>query len=308
MGSNGEEGAIWNNNALANMSQWVNSRSTAFHVRHGVSGYDDVGDLDTIALDSGYHDLSMDIEFDATASNGYGRISVYGISGMNESGNLNLNDVRLSMGASTNNLGETMSHEEFTTAALPKVRGTGSTNLLANMDYSSDFTGQLLFQDLSVESNEDILIVINSHLGADFRVIDNVQLLRTGDLPLTGYELWASENSLTGDASDDEDGDGMSNLAEYLFGRNPAAAGDSEQMELIVSGTDIHIVAPVRKEIDAAVNYSYQVTDDLVFGSWSNVSFGAVGTNESDSVINIITNGTPASDSKMFIRMLIEKD
>ena len=79
-------------------------------------------------------------------------------------------------------------------------------------------------------------------------------------------------------------------------------------MELIVSGTDIHIVAPVRKEIDAAVNYSYQVTDDLVFGSWSNVSFGAVGTNDSDSVINIITNGTPASDSKMFIRMLIEKD
>ena len=45
---------------------------------------------------------------------------------------------------------------------------------------------------------------------------------------LTGYELWASENSLTGDASDDEDGDGMSNLAEYLFGRDPAAAGDVE--------------------------------------------------------------------------------
>ena len=82
----------------------------------------------------------------------------------------------------------------------------------------------MLFEDLSVESSEDLLIVINSHLGADFRVIDNVQLLRTGDLPLTGYELWASEDSLTGDASDDEDGDGMSNLAEYLFGRNPAAA------------------------------------------------------------------------------------
>ena len=135
-----------------------------------------------------------------------------------------------------------------------------------------------------------------------------MQLLRTGDLPLTGYELWASENSLTGDASDDEDGDGMSNLAEYLFGRDPAVAGDSRQMELVVSGSDIHIVAPVRKDIDAAVNYSYQVTDNLVFGSWSNVSFGAVGTNDSDSVINIITNGTPASDSKMFIRMLIEKD
>ena len=308
MGSSGQETAIWDNNALANMSQWVNSRSTALHVRHGVSGYDDVGDLDTIALSSGYHELSMEIEFDATASNGYGRISVYGISGMDESGNLNLNDVRLSMGASTNDLGATMSHEEFNTAALPKVRGTGSTNLLANMDYNSDFTGQLLLQDLSVESNEDILIVINSHLGADFRTIDNVQLLRTGDLPLTGYDLWASNNSLSGDASDDEDGDGMSNVAEYLFGRDPAAAGDSGQMALIVSGTDIHIVAPLRKDIDAAVNYSYQVTDDLVFGSWSNVSFGAIGTNYSDSVINIITNGTQASDSKMFIRMLIEKD
>ena len=308
MGTSGQEAAIWDNNALANMSQWVNSRSTALHVRHGVSGYDDVGDLDTIALSSGYYDLSMEIDFFATASNGYGRISVYGVSGMDHTGNLNLNDVRLSMGASTNNLGATMSHEEFTAAALPKVRGTGSTNLLANANYNSDFTGQLLFEDLSVESNEDLLIVINSHLGADFRVIDNVQLLRTGDLPLTGYELWASENSLTGDASDDEDGDGMSNLAEYLFGRDPAAAGDSGQMELVVSGSDIHIVAPLRKDIDAAVNYSYQVTDNLVFGSWSNVSFGAVGTNDSDSVINIITNGTPASDSQMFIRMLIEKD
>ena len=67
----------------------------------------------------------------------------------------------------------------------------------------------------------------------------------------------------------------MSNLAEYLFGRDPVAAGDSGQMELVVSGSDIHIVAPFRKDIDAAVNYSYQVTDNLVFGSWSNVSFGA---------------------------------
>ena len=131
MGTSGQETAIWNNNALANMSQWVNSRSTAFHVRHGVSGYDDVGDLDTIALSSGYYDLSMEIDFFATASNGYGRISVYGVSGMDDTGNLNLNDVRLSMGASTNNLGSTMSHEEFTAAALPKVRGTGSTNLLS---------------------------------------------------------------------------------------------------------------------------------------------------------------------------------
>ena len=46
-------------------------------------------------------------------------------------------------------------------------------------------------------------------------------------------------------------------------------------MEL-TSGSDIHIVAPLRKDIDAVVNYSYQVTDNLVFGSWSNVSFGAV--------------------------------
>ena len=308
MGTSGQEAAIWDNNALANMSQWVNSRSTAFHVRHGVSGYDDVGDLDTIALSSGYYDLSMDIDFFATPSNGYGRISVYGVSGMSDSGNLNLNDVRLSMGASTNNLGATMSHEEFTAAALPKVRGTGSTNLLANANYNSDFTGQLLFEDLSVESNEDLLIVINSHLGADFRVIDNVQLLRTGDLPLTGYDLWASNNSLTGNASDDEDGDGMSNLAEYLLGRDPAVSGDVEKTELIISGSDIHIVTPFRKDIDQSVQYSYQVSDDLVFGSWSNVTFGVIGTNDSDSVINIITNSTPANDSAMFIRMLIEKD
>ena len=34
MGTSGQETAIWENNALANMSQWVNSRSTALHVRH----------------------------------------------------------------------------------------------------------------------------------------------------------------------------------------------------------------------------------------------------------------------------------
>ena len=48
----------------------------------------------------------------------------------------------------------------------------------------------VVIQDLIVESNEDILICCNSTSGADFRVNDNVQLLRTGDLPLNkGYEI-----------------------------------------------------------------------------------------------------------------------
>ena len=98
----------------------------------------------------------------------------------------------------------------------------------------------------------------------------------------------------------------MSNLAEYLLGRI-LLCQVMKKTELIISGSDIHIVTPFRKDIDQSVNYSYQVSDDLVFGSWSNVVFGVIGTNDSDTVINVITNSTPANDSTMFIRMLIEK-
>jgi len=307
-GPSGAEAGVWNNNALANMSGWVNSRSTTLHVRHGVSGYDDVGDLDTIALSSGYHDLFMNIEFVATVSNGYGRISVYGVSGMDGSGNLNVNDVRLSLGNSTNNIGNTMSHEEFTDAALPKVRGAVSTNLLANVDYSSDFTGQLLFEDLSVEANEDLLIVINSHLGADFKVIDNVQLLRTGDLPLTGYELWASTNSITGTPSEDDDGDGLSNLAEFVMGRNPNSDADSRKLMMHQVGGNMSLVVPVRKSLPADVSYRFQTNSDLVFGEWQDVQYTNMGTNSTDVVIHTITNQVPTDETKQFIRMLIDKN
>ncbi len=307
-GPSGAEAGVWNNNALANMSGWVNSRSTTLHVRHGVSGYDDVGDLDTIALSSGYHDLFMNIEFDATVSNGYGRISVYGVSGMDGSGNLNVNDVRLSLGNSTNDIGNTMSHEEFTDAALPKVRGAVSTNLLANVDYSSDFTGQLLFEDLSVEANEDLLIVINSHLGADFKVIDNVQLLRTGDLPLTGYELWASTNSITGTPSEDDDGDGLSNLAEFVMGRNPNSDADSRKLMMHQVGGNMSLVVPVRKSLPADVSYRFQTNSDLVFGEWQDVQYTNMGTNSTDVVIHTITNQVPTDETKQFIRMLIDKN
>ena len=307
-GPSGAEAGVWNNNALANMSGWVNSRSTTLHVRHGVSGYDDVGDLDTIALSSGYHDLFMNIEFDATVSNGYGRISVYGVSGMDGSGNLNVNDVRLSLGNSTNDIGNTMSHEEFTDAALPKVRGAVSTNLLANVDYSSDFTGQLLFEGLSVEANEDLLIVINSHLGADFKVIDNVQLLRTGDLPLTGYELWASTNSITGTPSEDDDGDGLSNLAEFVMGRNPNSDADSRKLMMHQLGGNMSLVVPVRKSLPADVSYRFQTNSDLVFGEWQDVQYTNMGTNSTDVVIHTITNQVPTDETKQFIRMLIDKN
>jgi hypothetical protein len=38
------------------------------------------------------------------------------------------------------------------------------------------------------------------------------------------------------------------------------------------------------------------------------VSFGTIGTDESDAVINLMTNSTPTIENKKFIRMLIEKE
>ena len=201
-----------------------------------------------------------------------------------------------------------MSHEEFTDAALPKVRGAVSTNLLANVDYSSDFTGQLLFEGLSVEANEDLLIVINSHLGADFKVIDNVQLLRTGDLPLTGYELWASTNSITGTPSEDDDGDGLSNLAEFVMGRNPNSDADSRKLMMHQVGGNMSLVVPVRKSLPADVSYRFQTNSDLVFGEWQDVQYTNMGTNSTDVVIHTITNQVPTDETKQFIRMLIDKN
>lgn len=135
-----------------------------------------------------------------------------------------------------------------------------------------------------------------------------MQLLRTGDLPLTGYELWASTNSITGTPSEDDDGDGLSNLAEFVMGRNPNSDADSRKLMMHQVGGNMSLVVPVRKSLPADVSYRFQTNSDLVFGEWQDVQYTNMGTNSTDVVIHTITNQVPTDETKQFIRMLIDKN
>ena len=66
------------------------------------------------------------------------------------------------------------------------------------------------------------------------------------------------------DANEDPDGDGMTNLEEYLAGTHPQIAGSVLRLEALMIGTDVWL------RFSAQTNraYTVQFRTNLVSGSW----------------------------------------
>ena len=131
---------------------------------------------------------------------------------------------------------------------------------------------------------------------------------------LSSYEQWvASWGVNIGAQTNDFDGDGLDNLAEYGLGGDPTSAADTGIPPAYgiaqVGGTNwLTYAYPMRTDPSSGIAYHLETTDDLVFPAWTNAYYETTGTGATayagfDAVTNRISTGTKA---KQFIRLIIE--
>jgi hypothetical protein len=130
---------------------------------------------------------------------------------------------------------------------------------------------------------------------------------------LSPYESWASYYGLTvanNAPTDDPDNDTFNNLYEYAFGGDPAddqISGASPFAAGIAAGGALNYVYLKNSSPYSTLNYSLEYTDDLVNGTWSNLT-GSVesGTGAFTSDLNAVTNQIPTDLPAKFIRTKAE--
>ncbi|HKL21377.1 MAG TPA: hypothetical protein VJ904_06195, partial [Tichowtungia sp.] len=127
------------------------------------------------------------------------------------------------------------------------------------------------------------------------------------DNALQGYELWASIYGV-GDATNDDDGDGLNNLTEYGLGGNPTNALDQGTPPFLsVSGSEILYVHPQRSDDDSLV-YTVETTTNLMSGIWTDQGVViAAGTNVTGETLDFVTNEVDMDDPEKFIRLKMEQ-
>lgn len=115
----------------------------------------------------------------------------------------------------------------------------------------------------------------------------------TNGISSGSFSTWATENNVTGGASGDSDGDGISNLLEYALALNPAASDGSAGT--INAGT----VSFEKRAVAVAngdVTYTMQISNNLV--DWTSVT---PTTNTGTNITYIL----PTEATKTFSRLMV---
>jgi hypothetical protein len=111
-------------------------------------------------------------------------------------------------------------------------------------------------------------------------------------------DSWEATNGLSsassGDAALDSDGDGMSNLEEFIAGTQPTNAASYLKLDLSLSPE-----ATLEFMAMSNHNYSVQFRDDLSAGTWSNLVHAYThATNRLERVAD------PAANPRRFYRLI----
>lgn len=125
----------------------------------------------------------------------------------------------------------------------------------------------------------------------------------------TPYEDWAAGYpTLTGGPTDDDDGDGLKNLAEYALGGNPTNGIADGGVATVAIAGDVFEVIHARRTDDSSLTYYLELSDSLVPASWTNSGYTVSGTNVTGGTFDYVTNQVPAADIQKFIRLMIESN
>ncbi len=128
------------------------------------------------------------------------------------------------------------------------------------------------------------------------------------DVPIDAYEQWAEAHSVAGTKADDDDDDGLLNLAEYALGGNPTNPADRGHAPAVGTGSNwFEYVHVKRSAPNSGVTSTVETADDLVSPAWTTNGISIIGTGVLDADFNTVTNriSTEAKNER-FIRLLIE--
>lgn len=128
----------------------------------------------------------------------------------------------------------------------------------------------------------------------------------------SAYSTWAVQYSLAGGPDADDDGDTLSNLAEYGLGGNPTNAADQGYSPILAFGSTggsnwVEYVHVRQTDASSGLTYYLELADDLVAGNWTNVGYTVIGSGPFANGFETVTNRVDAGLlSQQFIRLMIE--
>ncbi|MEA2068552.1 MAG: LamG-like jellyroll fold domain-containing protein, partial [Verrucomicrobiota bacterium] len=129
---------------------------------------------------------------------------------------------------------------------------------------------------------------------------------------VAGYPAWVDGWGVDlGAETDDFDGDGLLNIAEYAFGGDPTNTSNSGTFPtfgIVDAGGGSHAfnyVHPQLSDPDSELAYHLLLSTNLMDTAWANAGYSILGTNVTGGSLNFVTNAIDAADREKFIRLMV---
>ena len=177
--------------------------------------------------------------------------------------------------------------------------GLGGVTSISGSDY-----GTSTFDDLFGLSSRVGAVVQGNTIPVGMLTINEIRV------NATSLVLWKSNYGIT-DVLIDTDGDGLDNLSEFGLGGDPTNNMDQGYApEVMLQGSSLNYVYPMRSGLYSGVSYYLETADNLVVGPWVGSGFTELGTETAgyaagfDAVTNQMDT---AIKDEQFIRLRIEE-
>ncbi len=127
-----------------------------------------------------------------------------------------------------------------------------------------------------------------------FQLVALTRGFSNGSMGATGYATWATGFPGIGGPTIDDEFDGIANLLEYLFGKNPLESDPSPGLVPVINGSgnpQVTITKDAGAGADPLLNAVVEVTTNLTTGSWTTTDTNVL----TDSATSLVVEYTGAS-------------
>jgi hypothetical protein len=138
--------------------------------------------------------------------------------------------------------------------------------------------------------------------------VESGELLPTGsNATVSAYDTWAAGFGV-GAGTNDYDNDGLLNIYEYGLGGDPTNAVDQGISPVFsVAGGTLSYIHPQLSDPNSGLDYHLELSEDLVFGTWTNAGYVVAGTNIVAGDFDYVTNEVSTTTKpKQFIKLIID--